>query len=111
MVDSLEQADMGVSFTVSARDKTRVTQTPTMTVANSWRWGGQYWAMNTPIYTESTRVYSEGTIATDVFDTSRNAPVWHGVSSKTLPRAEKTASQEFVNGAVTVTLQSFPAKK
>lgn len=109
-VDTLAQADMGVSFTIGARDKTRVTQEPMMVMGAGWTWGHQYWGLNAPLVTERTRVYSQGTLAIDVLDVERKAPVWHGVSSKTLSEAEKAASEEFVNAAVMVTLESFPAK-
>ncbi|WP_371193382.1 DUF4136 domain-containing protein [Glaciecola sp. SC05] len=110
-VEDLAQADMHVSFTIGARDKMRVTQEPALMMNAGWTWGRQYWGLNAPLYTESTRIYSQGTLAIDVLDAERNAPVWHGVSSKTLSSAEKTASVEFVNGAVSVTLASFPTKQ
>lgn len=109
-VEQLEQADVGISFTIGARDKMRVTQEPTLSMNAGWTWGRQYWGLNAPIYTETTRIYSEGTLAIDVLDAKRNAPVWHGVSSKKLTQAEKTASEEFVNSAVAVTLEAFPVR-
>ncbi|WP_395344178.1 DUF4136 domain-containing protein [Ningiella sp. W23] len=110
-VENVAAADMSVGFTIGARDKTRVTQEPVMGSAN-WRWGGQYWGFGGvgPVFTERTRVYSQGTLAIDVFDTQRQAPVWHGVSSKSLSSEEKAGQEEFVNGAVSVTLENFPTK-
>jgi hypothetical protein len=110
-VEQIDEADIAISFTIGARDKMRVTQEPTLMMNTSWTWGRQYWGLNAPITTESTRIYSQGTLAIDVLDAKRNAPVWHGVSSKTLSEAEKTASEEFVNSAVSVTLASFPVKQ
>jgi hypothetical protein len=103
-----ERADMAISFTIGARDKIRTYQEPIMFTGTNWRWGGQYWGMTGPAYTQTTRVYSQGTLAIDVMDIERKAPVWHGVSSKTLSEADKAASIEFVNAAVDVTLESFP---
>ncbi|MFC4699060.1 DUF4136 domain-containing protein [Glaciecola siphonariae] len=108
-VENIGNADMGIGFTIGARDKMRVTQEPTFMMNSGWVWGRQYWGL-TPAFTESTRVYSQGTLAIDVMDMARKAPVWHGVSAKTLSNAEKTASGEFVESAVAVTLASFPSK-
>nr|WP_168711060.1 DUF4136 domain-containing protein [Ningiella ruwaisensis] len=107
-VESLDQADIALSFTVGSREKMRVMQEPTFMVTNGWRWGGQYWGLNMPLYQESTRIYNEGSLAIDVFDNARKQPVWHGVSSKNLSSEEKAGKEEFVNLAVASTLADFP---
>jgi hypothetical protein len=101
------RADMAISFTIGARDKIRTYSEPNMYMGTNWRWGGQYYGMTG--YTQTTRVYSQGTLAIDVMDIDRKAPVWHGVSSKTLSEVEKAGTIEFVNAAVNVTLAGFPA--
>lgn len=107
-VEFLDDADMALSFTVGSREKIRTLIEPNFMVTNAWRWGGHYWGFNAPVYTESTRIYNEGSLAIDVFDNVRKQPVWHGVSSKNLTRERKAGEAEFINQAVTNTLASFP---
>ncbi len=107
-VEFLDEADMALSFTVGSREKIRTMIEPNFMVTNAWRWGGHYWGFNAPLYTESARVYSEGSLAIDVFDNTRKQPVWHGVSSKNLTRERKAGEPEFINQAVTNTLSAFP---
>jgi hypothetical protein len=107
-VDDNSAADMVISFSIGARDKTKVFNEPVM-VNTNWRWGNQYWGP-TIVNTSSTHNYVEGALAIDVFDNTRKAPVWHGVGSKNLTRDEREGKANLVAPAVTTILSSFPAR-
>lgn len=108
-VESRTDADIAITITVGARDKIEVQQDPNVMFSNDWRWGNRYW-MNTPmpVYTDRVVEYTKGTLAIDVFDVRRQAPVWHGVSEKRLSNDQKAGEATFVNAAVSNTLMMFP---
>ena len=101
-------ADMAVSFSIGARDKTKVFNQPVM-VSNSWRWGHQYW-QPTMATTTTTHNYVKGALAIDVFDTKRKAPVWHSSGSKKLSQEERSGSTKFIPAAVKTMLADFPVR-
>lgn len=112
-IDDADRADFVVSYTVGTRDRTQVRTEPSIAYYDnwsSWRWGRRYWG---PSYYDQVTVktYTEGGLAIDVFDTNRESPVWHGVGSKRLSRAEleNTAGDvEVINSAVQTILADFP---
>jgi Domain of unknown function (DUF4136) len=99
-VESLEQADFGVSFTVGSRSSTEVIKSPETFWVNqtNWRWGRAYYpayrrpvtVTATPVTVTSTevRAYTEGTLAIDIYDVKSKAPVWHGAGTKTVSTSE-----------------------
>ncbi|MEO0952502.1 MAG: DUF4136 domain-containing protein [Pseudomonadota bacterium] len=107
-------ADFVVAWTVGARDRVDVRSREYVDYYGPhWRWGYGYYGVR-PIAgatrTEvETREYTEGSLAIDVFDAERKAPVWHGSASKRLSETElKGDSGEAIRNAVTRILQGFP---
>lgn len=103
-VETLEQADFGVSFTVGSRSSTEVIKSPETFWLNqtNWRWGRAYYpaypaayrrpvaVTATPVTVTTTQVtsYTEGTLAIDIYDVKAKAPVWHGAGTKTVSTSE-----------------------
>ncbi len=111
-------ADFVVSFTVGARDKLEIRERQVNDYyGEHWRWGYDYFAYayprnfpsNRPRTEVTTREYSEGSLAIDIFDAQRKSPVWHGSASKRLTRAElEGKGAESTKAAVQTLLQNFP---
>jgi len=129
-VETLDQADFGVSFTVGSRNSTEVIKSPETFWVNqtNWRWGRAYYpaypaayrrpltvGAATPVTVTTTEVkaYTEGTLAIDIYDVKTKAPVWHGSGTKTVSTAEAVGRRgNFVSGkireGVTTVLKDFP---
>lgn len=81
LVDSADNADFTISYTVGSRDKIRVDSFPT-TYRTGFGWGRGYYggvAMGTETH---VRNYQEGKLAIDIFDVKTKEPVWHGWAVK-----------------------------
>ena len=84
LVDSAENADFTVSYTLGSRDKVKVDSYPT-TYRTGFAWGRGYYggyggvSMGTETH---VRNYQEGKLAVDVFDVKTKEPVWHGWAVK-----------------------------
>ena len=96
-------ADLVVSFTVSARQQINTESQP-VTYRGSWRWGGTYVGDSVDIQT-----VTEGTLAIDFFDTQTRAPVWHGRAERSLNKKERERSNELIKETVTAILADFPS--
>jgi len=95
-VDSAEIADLGVAYTMGAREKIEIVEydSPYYRYYPGWGWGHYYFPyfVHFPFdhgdryrYTERLpRSYTRGTIAIDIFDTKTKQPVWHTKASKRL---------------------------
>ncbi|MEO0700253.1 MAG: DUF4136 domain-containing protein, partial [Pseudomonadota bacterium] len=90
----------------------------------NWRWGRAYY----PAYPRATTgvvggrevtevsTYTQGTLAIDIFDVERKAPVYHGAGEKTLSKNSRRGGgvvnplemQETIEDAVTKILEDFP---
>lgn len=110
-VDLRSTADIAITLTIGARDKIEIRQEPNVMYNNDWRWGNRYWVgASAPAYTDRTIEYEEGTLAIDIFDVNRHAPVWHGVSEKRLKKDQRAGEASFINTAVENTLMVFPSQ-
>ncbi|MEE4317563.1 DUF4136 domain-containing protein [Erythrobacter dokdonensis] len=112
-LDDVAKADFAVSFTIGTRDGTDIVETPDYFWANrtNWRWGLGYYPMllaPVPMTRTEVREYTEGTLAIDIYDVQRRAPVWHGAATKTLSRAQLRGEPGDVEGAVNTILTGFP---
>lgn len=125
-VETLEQADFGVSFTVGSRNSTEVIRSPETFWVNqtNWRWGGAYYpvyrrpvavGVATPVTVTTTevRAYTEGTLAIDIYDVKSKAPVWHGAGTKTVETAQAVGrlggvDSDKIRAGVAKILQDFP---
>ena len=129
-VESLEQADFGVSFTVGSRSSTEVIKSPETFWVNqtNWRWGRTYYpaypgvyrrpvavGVATPVTVNTTevRAYTEGTLAIDIYDVKSKAPVWHGAGTKTVDASQTVGrlggiDSENIRKGVAKILKDFP---
>lgn len=124
-VETLEQADFGVSFTVGSRSSTEVIKSPETFWVNqtNWRWGRAYYpayrrpvaVTATPVTVTSTevRAYTEGTLAIDIYDVKSKAPVWHGAGTKTVSTSEVAGRRGSIDSGkiregVAKVLKDFP---
>lgn len=113
-VDERDEADFVVGFTVGARDRLEIRERDVLEFYGPhWRWGYEYYGVvyprGFPRTEVTTRNYSEGSLAIDIFDGASKSPVWHGSASKRLTRAEmRGQSEESTRMAVQTILAGFP---
>ncbi len=108
-VEDPGEADLVVAFTIGSREGIRVDSLPTRSIharpsgprRNAWR---GYWMNNTV----TTRQYTEGQLALDIFDVAEARPVWHGTTARPINRAEREAPDELVREALEAILEDFP---
>ena len=115
LVDTVDEADFVVAFTVGARDRIEIRERTVVDYYGPhWRWGYDYFGVAYPSgfpRTEVTsRQYAEGSLAIDIFDARRKSPVWHGSASKRLSRSELQGQStgDNIRAAVEVILAGFP---
>lgn len=97
-----EDADFAVSFTVGARDRISVDDYPDY-YRGPWRWRPPYYWPNVDV-----SMYTEGTLAIDVFDNESRQPVWHGWARKRITGADIDDPESTINEAVAAILAEFP---
>jgi len=103
------EADLVVAFTIGSRDGIRIDSFPTRSIharpsgprRNAWR---GYWMGSTV----TTRQYTEGQLAVDIFDVTEARPVWHGTTSTRVTRSEREAPDELLREALEAILEEFP---
>lgn len=114
LLDQSADADFVVTFTMGARDKMDVSsQTVIDYYGSHWRWGYQNHGFLRPEATRSTEyttaLYTEGSLAVDIFDVSRKSPIWHGMAIKNLSEKELQGdNREELNLVVQELLSDFP---
>jgi hypothetical protein len=97
-----EEADFAVSFTVGARDMIDVDNYPPL-YRGPWGWRGPYYGASVDV-----SVYTEGTLALDVFDNATRQPVWHGWARKRITESDVEDPAPTINEAVRAILAEFP---
>ena len=113
-VKDARDADFVVAFTVGARDRMEIRERQVIDYYGPhWRWGYDYYGViyprGFPRTEVTTREYTEGSLAIDIFDTKRKSPVWHGSASKRLTRSElRGTSTDTTRSAVETILAGFP---
>ena len=103
------EADLAVAFTIGSRDGIRIDSFPSRGIharpsgprRNTWR---GYWTGSTV----TTRQYTEGQLAVDIFDLAEARPVWHGTASRQITLAEREAPDELIREALEAILKDFP---
>ncbi len=102
---SLDQADLVISYSVSAEEKIRVRQDPgrSSVYYPGYGYGGWYAGS-----TVSVQQYTEGTLAIEFWDRRSRQAVWVGWASKRLSRSDE--SNETISQAVTMALEPFPSR-
>ena len=98
------EADLIVSFTLGARDRVQVTEYPSYYQRGPNDWGAPY-------YDEvDVRSYTEGTLAIDLFDVKKQAPVWHGKTSRAITNKIRENPAETIREAVAEIMAEYPPK-
>ena len=102
---SLEEADLAVSYAISAQEKTRIRQEPgrSSVYYPGYGYGDWYWGSRV-----SVQQYTEGTLAIEFWDRRSKQAVWVGWASKRLSKSDE--SNETIRQAVTMTLEPFPPR-
>jgi hypothetical protein len=102
LVAAREDADIGLSFTVGARDMISLEDYPPY-YRGEWTW-------HTPYYWPSVDVamYTEGMLAIDVFENSTREPVWHGWARKAIVGSDIREPESTIDAAVAAILEDFP---
>lgn len=103
-----ESADFVISATVGARDHIdrAVYPDPYRPV---WRWDSRFYAdgFGTAVGVE---MYTEGTLALDVFDERSKQAIWHGWATKRITNADIADASEPIQRAVEAILSDFPPR-
>lgn len=106
------QADFAVSFTIGTRDGVDTIQVPDYFIQtrSAWTWGARYWPRipTMPATRTEVREYTEGTLAVDIYDVTRKAPVWHGAGQRNLTRSELRGEADSASEDVKLILAEFP---
>lgn len=98
------QPDMVVSFTLGSRQRVETVESPGFYGRSRYDWGGPY-------YRETdVRRYTEGTLCVDVFDPARDAPVWHGMTTRTVTQRLRKDPAKAASEVVGAILETFPAR-
>ena len=102
LVPAREEADFAIAFTVGARDTINIDDYPPY-YRGDWDWRTPYYG---PRVDED--MYTEGTLAIDIFDNGIRGPVWHGWARKTITGADVDDPESAINAAVAAILEDFP---
>jgi hypothetical protein len=112
LIDSSEQADFTISYTIGNRDKIKVNSYPA-TYNTGFGWGrgyygarGYYGSMSMGTET-SVRQYTEGKLAIDIYDVKTRQPVWHGWATKRLTSEDKQSPSNSLNEIVIQVVNQF----
>ncbi len=101
-VATREEADFAVSFTVGARDTINIDDYPPY-YRGDWQWMPPYYWPRVDV-----DMYTEGTLAVDIFDNATREPVWHGWARKTITGADVDDPNATINASVAAILADFP---
>jgi len=113
LISDLDSADFALSLTLGSREEIKANSYPTMAVGysgygypNHWGgWGSPYYGYSTG---SSTRQYTKGMLAMDVFDVEERRPVWHGVATKSIKERDLKDIDGTIQAAVDAILEGFP---
>lgn len=106
-VDDMDAADLVVSFSLGARETSKVSRYPAYYGSSSYGDGTYDWGFPT-LGQVSVKNYTEGTLAIDIVDRKRESPVWHGRTLKSITEKMRKKPGESVADAVTEILEEFP---
>jgi hypothetical protein len=98
------EASFVVSYTIGARYRVDVRSFPAP-YTGPWRWGWPYYWNDV-----DARMYTEGTLAIDVFDGATHQPVWHGWASKRILAQEVEQAAQEIPLTVAAILKDFPPR-
>lgn len=100
-----ESADLIVTFTLGARDRVQVTEYPGYYRRGPYTWGGSY-------YNDvDVRSYEEGTLSIDLYDVKKQAPVWHGKTSRAITEEMRENPDETINEVIAQIMAEYPPSR
>jgi len=102
--ESVNAADLVVSFTIGSQQKVRTDSTPGRSSTYYSTYGGGAWYGGSSV---RTYTYTEGTLALEFYDRDTRQAVWVGWASKRLSRSDD--SEEIIRRAVAAILEDLPA--
>lgn len=118
-VDDIKDADLGLIYTMGAREKIELVEYESSYYRYyaDWGWGMYYFPYFAhfpmknarPRYSERLpRSYTKGTIAVDIFDTKTKKPIWHTKASKRLSPQDLDSNIENATDIAQKLLADFP---
>lgn len=102
--ENRDAADFAIAFTIGARDTITIADYPPY-YRTPWSWDAPYYGQNI-----DPAMYTEGTLAIDIFDNATQQPVWHGWATKTIRGSDIDDPEPTINAAVAAILADFPPK-
>ncbi len=105
-VDTIEAADLLVSFAIGIEESTRVTRSPGGGVRSHRDYGYGEWYSNTETRVET---HNEGTLSIEFHDRVSKQAVWVGWAQKRLERYGDD-SEQAIRRAVAAVLAEFPSR-
>jgi len=107
MVEDMDAADLIVSFSLGAREESKLTRYPAYYGRSSYGDGSYGWGY--PYIGEvRVRQYTEGTLAIDIVDRRKAAPIWHGRKLRSITETMRENPGQAVPDAVNEILEGFP---
>ncbi|WP_448550038.1 DUF4136 domain-containing protein [Thalassotalea fusca] len=106
LVDSAEQADFVISYTVGSRDKVKIDSFP-VSYRGSFGWGRHYYGSYGMATETHVRNYTEGKLAVDVYDVKSRQPAWHGWATKRLSSSDKQAMESTIKAIADEVINQF----
>ena len=103
LIESADDADFTISYTIGNRDKIKVDSYPT-TYRAGFGWGRGYYGMGTET---TVKQYTEGRLAIDVFDVKSKQPVWHGWAVKRITSSDKDDPTATIRTVVNEVIAQF----
>ena len=118
-IDDVEKADFSVLYTMGARDKIEVryyTARDYYRDRYDWGWGASYYPyyLHYPFghgadYYEVPHMYTEGSIAVDIFNAATRQPIFHARTSKRLSNTDIDSDGMTAVEIIGELLADFPA--
>jgi hypothetical protein len=105
--DDMDATDLIVSFSLGAREDSKMSRYPAYYGRSAFGNGSYGWGY--PYLGQvSVKHYTEGTLAIDIVDRQKAAPIWHGRKLKTITEKMRKKPGQAVADAVTEILEGFP---
>lgn len=115
LVDSADDADFAIAYTVGSRDKIKIDTYPA-SYNTSFGWGhgyyghrGYYGGIGVGGIGTETRVrnYTEGKLAIDVYDVKSHQPAWHGWAIKRISSDDREDPEQMIKTLVEQVVFNF----
>lgn len=118
-VENADEADLSLVYTMGARKEIEIVNSSSGYYRHrtDWGWGAYYFPyfVHFPFGSyphsrrfEYPRMYTQGTIALDIFNAKTKTPVWHSKASKRLSRKDLGTHARNADKIATQLLKHFP---